>query len=153
MSNPFLCLFPGCLQVVPGTHNGPILSHFDNNKFVSAITDPAFDSSSAVCVEVPAGGASFHHVRIAHASGPNTSNRSRRVCFIQYCATDAWPLIGVVGPEGYGVEGRVDWDRFCSTIVRGSPNLFPRMVNIPVSLPFPYDRVYDVFHEENSKAM
>ena len=141
----------GCLQVVPGTHKEPILSHFRNDSFVSEITDPTFDPSKAVHVEVPSGGASFHHVRTAHASGPNNSTRSRRVCFIQYCATDAWPLIGVVGPEGYGVEGPVDWERFCSTIVRGSPTLYPRMVNIPISLPFPYDRGYDVFHEEQNR--
>lgn len=141
----------GCLQVVPGTHKEPILSHFRNDSFVSEITDPTFDPSKAVHIEVPSGGASFHHVRTAHASGPNNSTRSRRVCFIQYCSTDAWPLIGVVGPEGYGVEGPVDWERFCSTIVRGSPTLYPRMVNIPISLPFPYDRGYDVFHEEKSK--
>ncbi|KAJ7378136.1 hypothetical protein OS493_024801 [Desmophyllum pertusum] len=76
----------------------------------------------------------------------------RRVCFTQYCATDAWPLIGVVGPEGYGVEGPVDWERFCSTIVRGSPTYYPRMVNIPISLPFPYDRGYDVFIKRKTKS-
>ena len=145
------CSPSGCLQVIPGTHKEPILSHFRNNSFVSEITDPTFDPSKVVHVEVPSGGASFHHVRTAHASGPNNSTRSRRVCFIQYCATDAWPLIGVVGPEGYGVEGPVDWERFCSTIVRGSATFYPRMVNIPISLPFPYDRGYDVFHEEKNK--
>lgn len=118
---------------------------------MSEITDPTFDSSNAIHVEVPSGGASFHHVRTAHASGRNKSTRPRRVCFTQYCAADAWPLIGVVGPQGYGVEGPVDWERFCSTIVRGSPTLYPRMVNIPISLPFPYDRGYDVFEEGNSK--
>ncbi|CAH3198079.1 unnamed protein product [Porites evermanni] len=142
----------GCLQVVPGTHKKPILSHFKDGNFVSAIEDPSFDSSKAVHVEVPAGGASFHHVRTAHASGPNNSTQSRRVCFTQYCATDAWPLIGVVGPEGYGVEGPVDWERFCSTIVRGSPTLYPRMLEIPISLPFPYERGYDVFHNDSQEA-
>jgi len=142
----------GCLQVVPGTHKQPILSHFKDGVFVSAITDPTFDPSKSVHVEVPSGGASFHHVRTAHASGPNNSTLPRRICFTQYCATDAWPLIGVVGPEGYGVEGPVDWERFCSTIVRGSPTLFPRMVNVPISLPFPYERSYDVF-ENNTQEM
>lgn len=142
----------GCLQVVPGTHKQPILSHFKDGKFVSSITDPSFDSSKAVDVEVPAGGASFHHVRTAHASCRNNSTRSRRVCFTQYCAVDSWPLIGVVGPEGYGVEGPVDWERFCSTIVRGSPTLYPRMVNVPISLPFPYERSYDVFDSDGQEA-
>lgn len=142
----------GCLQVVPGTHKQPILSHFKDGKFVSSITDPSFDSSKAVDVEVPAGGASFHHVRAAHASCRNNSTRSRRVCFTQYCAVDSWPLIGVVGPEGYGVEGPVDWERFCSTIVRGSPTLYPRMVNVPISLPFPYERSYDVFDSDGQEA-
>ncbi|XP_068692072.1 probable alpha-ketoglutarate-dependent hypophosphite dioxygenase [Montipora foliosa] len=139
----------GCLQVVPGTHKQPLFSHFQDGVFVSAINDTNFNPRNAVDIEVPAGGASFHHVRTAHASRPNNSSRSRRVCFTQYCAADSWPLIGVVGPEGYGVEGPVDWARFCSTIVRGTPTLFPRMVNIPISLPFPYERGYDVFNDNS----
>ncbi|KAL9989598.1 hypothetical protein ACROYT_G004164 [Oculina patagonica] len=85
-------------------------------------------------------------------NGPNNTAHTRRVCFIQYAATDAWPLTGVVGPEGYaGVEGPVDWERFCSTIVRGSPTVYPRMVNIPISLPFPYDENVDLFYEQENK--
>ena len=64
------------------------------------------------------------------------------------------PGLSLVLSEGYGVEGPVDWARFCSTIVRSTPTLFPPMVNIPISLPFPYERGYDVFndnsHEEES---
>ena len=87
----------GCLQVVPGTHKLPLFSHFQGGVFVSAINDTNFNPRNAVDIEVPAGGASFHHVRTAHASRPNNSSRSRRVCFTQYCAADSWPLIGVVG--------------------------------------------------------
>ncbi|KAJ7336603.1 hypothetical protein OS493_011821 [Desmophyllum pertusum] len=56
----------GCLQVLPGSHKGPLYSHFQDGAFVSAITDPALDPSSAVHIEVPAGGVSFHHAFTVH---------------------------------------------------------------------------------------
>ena len=56
---------------------------------------------------------------------------------LSFAATDAWPLIGVVGKEGQ-LWGPVDWDRYCSTVVRGKASKFPRMEAIPVSLPVPF---------------
>ena len=41
--------------MVPGSHKGPLYSHFKDGAFVSAITDPAFDPSTAVHVEVADG--------------------------------------------------------------------------------------------------
>ena len=57
--------------MIPGSHKGPLYSHFEDGAFVSGITDPAFDDSSAVHIEVPSGGASFHHPLTVHGSSAN----------------------------------------------------------------------------------
>ena len=82
---------------------------------------------SAVPVTVKAGGITLHHVRMLHGSRPNHSNMLRRMFFIGFCATDAWPLI----PAGDSIEdlnGRV---------VRGKPTLEPRLKDLPVRLSLP----------------
>ncbi|CAH3123324.1 unnamed protein product [Pocillopora meandrina] len=127
----------GCLQVIPGSHKGPFYNHFIEDKFASEINDPTFDPSQAVYVEVPAGGISFHHPFTVHGAAANQSDRSKRYFALSFTATDAWPLIGVVGKEEQ-LWGPVDWDRYCSTVVRGKASRFPRMEAIPVSLPVPF---------------
>ena len=131
--------------MVPGSHKGPLYSHFQYGVFVSAITDPAFDPGSAIHLEVPAGGASFHHILTVHGSSANLSPYSRRMLCFNYSDTDAWPLIGVGGHE-FTNHGPVDWKRYCSTVVRGKTSVFPRMKTLPVSIPIPFDSGFDVYH-------
>ena len=88
-------------------------------------------------MEVPAGGISFHHPFTVHGAAANQSDRSKRYFALSFTATAAWPLIGVVGKEEQ-LWGPVDWDRYCSTVVRGKASRFPRMEAIPVSLPVPF---------------
>ena len=126
--------FEGCLQVVPGSHKGPFYNHFIEDKFASEITDTTFDPSLGFHVEVPAGGISVLHPFTAHSITANQSNHARRTFVLSFAATDPWPLLGVVG-KGAEVWGPVDWDRFCSTVVRGKASPFPRMGTLPVSLP------------------
>ena len=77
-----------------------------------------------------------HHVRAVHGSATNRSGMPRRIaCFI-YTATDAWPLLGVAGPDFRNV-GPVSWDLLNETIVRGEPTAFLRLKNCPVKLPLP----------------
>ena len=45
----------GCLQVIPGSHKGPIFNHHYENYFSGAITDTNFDASKAVKIELKAG--------------------------------------------------------------------------------------------------
>lgn len=130
--------------MVPGSHKGPLYSHFKDGAFVSAITDPAFDPSTAVHVEVAAGGASFHHVLTVHGSAPNLSRHSRRMLCFNYSSTDAWPLLGVAGHE-FTSHGSVDWERYCSTAVKGKASVFPRMKALPVCIPIPLDSGFDIY--------
>ena len=88
-----LSVSKGCLQVIPGSHKGPLYNHHDGDKFASEINDPNFDSSGAVHLEVPAGGISLHHPFTVHGSAANQSNEPRRYFVFSFSATDAWPLI------------------------------------------------------------
>ena len=117
----------GALMVVPGSHKRRTWNHHQDGFFVGAITDPAFDPDGAVPVTVNAGGITLHHVRMVHGSKPNRSSRPRRMFFIGFYATDAWPLI----PGGDSLE---DLD---SRIVRGEPTLEPRLKDLPVRLSLP----------------
>ena len=137
--------------MIPGSHKGPLYSHFEDGAFVSGITDPAFDDSSAVHIEVPSGGASFHHPLTVHGSSANLSKRSRRMLCFNYSAADSWPLIGVGGHE-FTNHGPVDWERYCSTVVKGEPSVFPRMKAMPVCIPIPFESGFDIYQHQSESA-
>ena len=115
----------GCLLVVPESHKGPILDHHLDGYFAGAVTDESFDDSDAKKIELRAGGVSIHHVRALHGSLPNTSSNQRRLLLFQYCAGDSWPLSGI------------DWDGYKSSFLRGQAANQPRVVDVPVRMPFP----------------
>ncbi len=118
----------GALYVIPGSHKGPVLDHHSKSGgvFVGAVTDEDFTTTGAVPITLGAGGISIHHVRALHGSAPNTSPHPRRLLFFQYCANDAWPLIGFPG-----------WDGFNAQIVSGAATHVPRVTNVPVRIPLP----------------
>lgn len=88
-----------------------------------------------------------------HGSAANQSNAPKRYSVFSFGATDAWPLIGVVGKENE-VWGPVDWDRYCSTVVRGKASKFPRMETIPVLLPVPFaSDSMDLFYSDQSESI
>ncbi len=70
----------GCLWFLPGSHRGPVRAHrhVGDDPAVHALVTDDVDPAPAVPVPLPAGGASFHHCRTLHSSGPNTSARVRR---------------------------------------------------------------------------
>ncbi|MYD95898.1 MAG: phytanoyl-CoA dioxygenase family protein [Gammaproteobacteria bacterium] len=117
----------GALMVVPGSHKGRTWDHHQDGVFVGGITDPAFSADDAVSVTVKAGGITLHHVRMVHGSKPNQSHRPRRMFFIGFYATDAWPLI----------PGEDSLEDLNERIVRGKPTLEPRMKDLPVRLSLP----------------
>jgi ectoine hydroxylase-related dioxygenase (phytanoyl-CoA dioxygenase family) len=81
---------------------------------------------NAVNAPVRAGGITLHHCRTLHASAPNTSSRSRRVLFIELCAVDAWPVLGVP-----------DLNAFDARIVRGRPTRQFRVQEMDLRIPLP----------------
>lgn len=118
----------GSLLVIPGSHKGPLYDHHQDGIFVGAVTDPEFnpDEHEVVPLEVKAGGITIHHARSLHASAPNVSSRPRRLLLFQYCALDAWPLMGFGG-----------WEAFNAHILRGQPTNQPRVEAVPVRVPLP----------------
>jgi ectoine hydroxylase-related dioxygenase (phytanoyl-CoA dioxygenase family) len=119
----------GALLVVPGSHKGPLYDHHLDSVFSGAIdrTKCDIDFASAVPLVAKAGSMTVHHVRSIHGSGPNLSQRDRRLYLMEFAAADAWPLMGL----------ETDLDEFNARMVAGSPTLLPRMEPVPVRVPVP----------------
>jgi len=81
----------GCLKVIPGMQNGPLMNHTTDGFFQGRITEPV-DESLAVPVEGKAGTAIFMHCMTPHTSAPNKSDRPRRTLILSYRTADAVPL-------------------------------------------------------------
>jgi ectoine hydroxylase-related dioxygenase (phytanoyl-CoA dioxygenase family) len=118
----------GCMQMIPGTHRGPILSHHQEGVFVGAVdvAKEGVDTTRAVPVPVGAGGITLHHCRTLHASAPNHSSLPRRVLFMQFTAVDAWPVLGVS-----------DLSVFDAQILRGAPVSRYRVTEMALRIPLP----------------
>ena len=116
----------GCLLVIPGSHKGPVYSHHQDGHFAGAVTEELPDADKAVPIELEEGGISIHHVRTLHASAKNVSSRPRRLLLYQYCAPDAWSL-----------QGYPNWQAYLDSMVRGEPTNRPRLVDVPVLMPWP----------------
>tara|TARA_B100000427_G_scaffold320870_1_gene320702 strand:- start:273 stop:1154 length:882 start_codon:yes stop_codon:yes gene_type:complete len=108
----------GPLQVVPGSHRGPIYDHYDsNNNWLGFIEDEKLKEAkldTAVDLIGPAGTVSVHHCCALHASRPNLSTKGRPVLIITYAACDAYPYTAVTYPtKNYGEVVRGKDNRFC----------------------------------------
>ncbi len=71
----------GCMSFIPGSHKEGVLRHGfmdDDPAVTTLILDDKIDASKAVLQPVPIGGASIHHNRTLHFSGPNTTSNVRR---------------------------------------------------------------------------
>ena len=97
----------GAMAVLPGSHRGPIYTHFDaQGRFVGGVRDDdiaRLDRSRAVLLTLPAGSIHIHHYRLVHWSAPNTSAGDRRLLINAYAAADAVPLAAdPTGSPRYG---------------------------------------------------
>lgn len=129
----------GPLQVIPGSHQGPILSHQSaDGVFCGAVdpSDPDFHADKAVSITGKAGSMSIHHARTLHGSAPNVSDRARLMLFYECCAADAWPLMG---GSAYiqRLSQQEQWQDLSDRVIIGAPVLEPRMKTVPVRLPYP----------------
>ena len=122
----------GALLVIPGSHRQPIYDHHQDGFFIGAVGRRQFDSEDSVQIEIAAGGISIHHIRMLHGSAPNTSDRPRRMMFLELAAADAWPLFGLGDWDTWST-----WDEYNGCLLRGEPVAEPRMTSIPVRLPHP----------------
>jgi ectoine hydroxylase-related dioxygenase (phytanoyl-CoA dioxygenase family) len=76
----------GCMSFIPASHREGILPHrhLHDDPRVHALVVDDVDTSRAVAVPVPPGGAVFHHCRILHCSGPNRSGHDRRAWAVEW---------------------------------------------------------------------
>ena len=128
----------GPLMVIPGSHRGPILSHFSRGVFCGAIDpgDPQFDQTRAVTLLGSAGSASVHHVRTLHGSAPNSSAGSRMLLFYECIAADAWPINGNSSPYT-GLSQQEFWNCIHERLICGRQPMEARLSNVPVTMPLP----------------
>lgn len=127
----------GPLQVLRGSHRGPLHAHHHDGVFVGAIDPAVLDFTGSTAVIGPAGTVAVHHPMAVHGSGFNLGAGPRRVLFFEYAAADAWPLF-------YGV----DWDDYQRRMVCGTGTADVRVEPTVVRMPYPsgsevQGRIYD----------
>ena len=129
----------GPLQVIPGSHKGPVLAHTNaEGVFCGAVDprDPDFRGADAVTLTGKAGSITVHHVRLLHGSAPNRSDKPRKILFYECLAADAWPLLG---GDSYIYRQGPDaiWKDLQARMICGQPSLQPRVEPVPVRIPLP----------------
>ncbi len=84
----------GPLEVVRGSHEGPIHGLWHDGKFTGAVARDVETEASAAAVKCtgPAGAVCLMHTRLLHGSAPNLSNQPRTLLICVYSADDAVPL-------------------------------------------------------------
>ncbi len=84
----------GPLEVLPGSHKGPVHDLWHDGVFTGAIDDEiARDCQDrAVTCTGKAGSVCLMHTRLLHGSAPNRSERARTLFICVYSAEDAIPL-------------------------------------------------------------
>ena len=91
----------GCLQLLPGRHQGTLMGHSREGYFQGMVTEEV-DATDAVSAEGAAGTAIFMNCMTPHASTTNQSERPRRTLILSYRAADAFPIY--YGPQTDKVE-------------------------------------------------
>ncbi len=84
----------GPLEVVPGTHKGPLHSLWHNGIFTGAVADEVYEAHKDRIVKCtgPAGAVCLMHSSLLHGSAPNLSDQPRTLYISTYYAEDAIEL-------------------------------------------------------------
>ena len=84
----------GPLEVVSGSHRGPLYEHWHGGVFTGVVGPEVVETARAEAVPCtgPAGSASLMHGRLLHGSGPNLSERPRTLFISAYRSEDSYPL-------------------------------------------------------------
>lgn len=84
----------GPLEVVPGSHNGPLYSLWHDGKFTGAVADEVFEANKDKIVKCTgkAGSVCLMHSSLLHGSAPNLSDMPRTLYIATYYAEDAIEL-------------------------------------------------------------
>ena len=84
----------GPLEVVPGTHKGPLYSHWHNGVFTGAVSDDVFEEHKENIEKCTgkAGSVCLMHASLLHGSAPNLSDGPRTLYITTFYAEDAIEL-------------------------------------------------------------
>ncbi len=84
----------GPLEVVPGTHTGPLYTLWHNGMFTGMVADEVVDEHKDKVVKCTgkAGSVCLMHARLLHGSAPNLSDQPRTLYIATYYAEDAIEL-------------------------------------------------------------
>jgi len=84
----------GPLEVVPGTHKGPLYPHWHNGVFTGSVSNSVLDEHKENIVKCTgdAGSVCLMHASLLHGSAPNLSDKPRTLYISTYYAEDAIEL-------------------------------------------------------------
>ena len=84
----------GPLEVLPGSHTGPLYSHWHDGVFTGAVDDAIIEAQREKIVKCTgkAGSVCLMHARLLHGSAPNLSDQPRTLYITTYYAEDAIEL-------------------------------------------------------------
>jgi len=107
----------GPLQVIPGSHKGPIYAHYDaKDKWTGAICSQDLSTAGinkAIELTGKAGSISVHHSCTIHGSAQNMSALGRPMLVVTYSAADAIPYTTPPYPSShYGALVRGNQPRY-----------------------------------------
>ena len=116
----------GPLEVVPGTHKGPLYSHWHGGTFTGAVADEVFEQHKDNIVKCTgkAGSVCLMHSSLLHGSAPNLSDSPRTLYITTYYAEDAMELSENHLPS-----------RFTHEVVRGEASGRVRCSTYEMALP------------------
>lgn len=85
----------GPLEVVPGSHKGPLYDHWHNGVFTGAVSEEIATNAASQSVSCTgkAGAACLMHTRLLHGSAPNQSSNPRTLFICAYNAEDSHPVV------------------------------------------------------------
>jgi hypothetical protein len=110
----------GCMRIIPGSHTG-LVEHASNPSEDNLLTRGQsvrveVDEAQSVLMKLAPGEFSIHHPLIYHASGPNTSTKTRVGLVVRYMAPEVVPPVRpayawlVSGEDKYN-----NWDHVAPT--------------------------------------
>lgn len=116
----------GPLEVIPGSHRGPLYSHWHDGVFTGAVEDDIIDPQRGEITSCTgkAGSVCLMHVNLLHGSAPNLTDRPRTLYITTYCAEDAIELSPNHLPSRFThelVRGEVTGTVRCSSYAMALP--------------------------------
>ena len=132
----------GPLEIVPGSHKGPLYDHWHDGVFTGAVSKSVENQVKADAVPCygTAGSACLMHTRLLHGSAPNHSSAPRTLYIVEYCAEDAYPLQANHIPS-----------KFVGEVVRGEATNRVRCTDYEMAMP-EYPKQASFFEQQAKSA-